>query len=163
MPAPSLQSAVAFGAGAAIAVGLAWSVIPVPSPAIPDDQLTSRPFLRADKSLCAGLSDTLGVFLALDAAATETFLDALDKLGSAQCSLHRGERSSALLAGALASRREGNKCLRCLVRLARQQRPVEAAGLSQDFDFLAKHLNDVVYNCEQQSSLNLMEAARTPA
>ena len=106
--------------------------------------LKSCPFVSGDAGLLSLLSDSLRLFVSIDAVLTSLFLEALERLVRLIAEVQGGQARPNIVADALLA----------LVKAARQQRPSQAADLAPDFGAISQYLDDCVYNISQISGLN---------
>lgn len=115
------------------------------------------PLVQRDGAIVSALQEPVPLFLQLDPVATQEFLQSLEELIHVFLNLREGSTQPSKVSDALRARREASNRLLCLVRKARQRKPLAACDIEEDVETLKKSMDGFVHNCMQQSNLNIME------
>ena len=119
--------------------------------------LEMYPLVLRDGAILSALQEPVPLFLQLDTIATQDLLQSLEELIRVFFNLRDGSTQPSMVSDALRARRAASNRLLCLVRTAKQQKPLAACDIEEDVEMLKKSMDGFVHNCMQQSNLNIME------
>jgi len=114
--------------------------------------------INADGALRTALTAPIALFATLDRPETLGLLQNYDDLGAAYAQCLGGNVKPSVMAKALAARRLAANRLANFVRKSRQERPIPASDLAEDFVACKKFLDDYLYNINQEQGLHRLNA-----